>query len=96
MLTFKPTALHNQKEEERNMGFATSRSWVRVSDILHFDPNVTNPVIQHRIIGNVGETEGNQFVEYCKKRAKVVTTDDFLSGRAEAPKASCISFHVTR
>ena len=61
-LTFKPSALHNQKAEEGNMVFATPRSWVRVSDILHFDSDVNNPVIRYKIIGNVGEVEGNQFV----------------------------------
>lgn len=85
-LTFKPSALHNQKAEE-GMVFATPRSWTRVSDILAFDSDVTNPVIRHKIIGNVGEIEGNQFVEYCKKHASIVTADDFISGRAEAPKA---------
>lgn len=86
-LTFKPSALHNQKAEEGNMVFATPRSWVRVSDILHFDSDVNNPVIRYKIIGNVGEVEGNQFVEYCKKQAKVVTADNFMSGKAPAPKS---------
>ena len=86
-LTFKPAALHNQKVEEGNMVFATPRSWVRVSDILKFDPDVTNPVIRHKIIGNVGEVEGNQFVEYCKKQDGVVTADDFLSGKSKAPNS---------
>ena len=86
-LTFKPSALHNQKAEEGSMVFATPRSWVRVSDILNFDSDVTKPVIRHKIIGNVGEVEGNQFVEYCKKHRNVVTADDFLSGRSGAPKS---------
>ncbi len=86
-LTFKPSALHNQKAEEGNMVFATPRSWVRVSDILNFDSDVTRPVIRHKIIGNVGEVEGNQFVEYCKKHRNVVTADDFMSGKADAPKS---------
>ena len=85
-LTFKPSALHNQKAEEGNMVFATPRSWVRVSDILHFDPDVNNPVVRYKIIGNVGEVEGNQFVEYCKKHSSVVTADDFILGKAKAPK----------
>ena len=86
-LTFKPSALHNQKEEGGSMVFATPRSWVRVSDILHFDSDVNKPVIRHKIIGNVGEVEGTQFVEYCKKHANLVTADDFLEGKAEAPGA---------
>ena len=86
-LTFKPSALHNQKAEAGSMVFATPRSWVRVSDILNFDPDVTKPVIRHKIIGNVGEVEGNQFVEYCKTHREVVTADDFMSGRSAAPKS---------
>lgn len=84
-LTFKPSALHTQKAEEGSMVFATPRSWVRVSDILHFDPDVTKAVIRNKIIGNVGEVEGSQFVEYCKKYGTAVTADDFLSGRRNAP-----------
>lgn len=85
-LTFKPSALHNQKEASDSMVFATPRSWERVSDILHFDSDVTNPVIRHKIIGNVGEIEGGQFVEYCKKHADFVTADEFLSGK-DAPRS---------
>ncbi len=86
-LTFKPSALHNQKAEEGNMVFATPRSWVRVSDILKFDSDVSNPVIRHKIIGNVGEVEGNQFVEFCKRHKEVVTADAFLAGKQGVPKS---------
>lgn len=86
-LTFKPSALHNQAQQEGNMVFATPRSWVRVSDILKFDSDISNPVIRHKIIGNVGEAEGIQFIEFCKKHATVVTADDFINGRAQAPGA---------
>ena len=84
-LSFKPAALHNQKTSEGSMVFSTPRSWVRVSDILHFDSDVTKPVIRNKIIGNIGEREGNQFVEYCKKHARFVTADDFLSKKLPAP-----------
>lgn len=86
-LTFKPSALHNQKAEEGNMVFATPRSWVRVSDILNIDSDVTKPVIRHKIIGNIGEVEGNQFVEFCRKHKSVVTADDYISGKVGAPRA---------
>ena len=65
-LTFKPAALHTQAEEEGSMVFATPRSWVRVSDILNFDSDIYKKVIQYKIVGNVGEAEGYQFVEFCK------------------------------
>lgn len=86
-LTFKPSALHNQKAEAGSMVFATPRSWVRVSDILNYDSDVNKPVIKYKIIGNVGETEGLQFIEYCKKNSDFVTADDFLSGKSNAPKS---------
>ncbi len=86
-LTFKPAALHTQKAEEGGMVFATPRSWVRVSDILKYDADVSKPVIRHKIIGNVGEVEGSQFVEFCKKQKTTVTADDFLSGKAKAPSS---------
>lgn len=85
-LTFKPTALHTQNPDDDSMLFATPRSWVRVSDILHFDSDVENPVVKNKIIGNIGAAEGVQFVEYCKKQGKVITADDFISGKAEAPE----------
>lgn len=86
-LTFKPAALHTQAASEGNMLFATPRSWVRVSDILKFDCDIHNPVIRHKIIGNVGEVEGTQFIEFCKKNKTVVMADDFISGRVAAPTA---------
>jgi hypothetical protein len=85
-LTFKPSALHTQAANEGNMLFATPRSWVRVSDILKFDSDISKAVIRHKIIGNVGESEGAQFIEYCKKHRDVVTADEFISGQAEAPQ----------
>ena len=86
-LTFKPSALHTQKTQPDSIVFATPRSWVRVSDILNFDSDVTKPVIRYKIIGNVGETEGNQFVEFCKKHRNTPSADDFLTGKYPAPQA---------
>lgn len=83
-LSFKPAALHNQKQEAGKMVFATPRSWDRVSQILKMDPDVEKPVIRNKIIGNVGETEGIQFVEYCRRHKDLVTADEFLNG-AMAP-----------
>ena len=86
-LTFKPSALHNQKEVGGSMVFATPRSWDRVSDILHIDSDVGKPVIRNKIIGNVGEKEGIQFVEFCKNNSDIVTADDFLAGKGAIPKS---------
>ena len=86
-LKFKPAALHTQVAGDGNIVFATPRSWDRVSDILKFDDDVNKKVIQHKIIGNVGEKEGPQFIEFCKKRlsASFVTAEDYLSGSKKAP-----------
>ena len=84
-LTYKPAALHTQDPDSGVMVFATPRSWVRVSDILNIDDDVNKAVIRHKIIGNVGTNEGNQFVEYCQKHATAVTAADILSGKAKLP-----------
>ena len=84
-LTFKPSALHTQASSNGSMVFATPRSWVRVSDILKFDSDINNRVIRNKIIGNVGEVEGTQFIEFCKKHNEIITADDFINGHAAAP-----------
>lgn len=85
-LTWRPEALHNQDPESDELVFATPRSWVRVSDILKIDSDVSKAVVRHKIIGNVGEEEGTRFVEYCREHKPVVTADDFISGKAAAPE----------
>ncbi len=85
-LTFKPAALHTQSVSGDNMVFATPRSWVRVSDILNIDDDMENPVIRYKIIGNIGEAEGLQFIDFCRKQNKKVSPDEFLKGNVKAPK----------
>lgn len=85
-LSFKPAALHNQVPGDGNMVFATPRSWDRVSDILKFDNDIDKRVIQNKIIGNVGTTEGNQFIEYCKKQKQLISVEEFLKNKAIAPR----------
>lgn len=87
-LTFKPTALHTQASSEGSMLFATPRSWVRVSNILKFDSDINKKVIRHKIIGNIGESEGNQFIAFCKENTDIVTADDFIQNKnTKAPNA---------
>lgn len=93
-LTFKPAALHNQAVSDDSMVFATPRSWDRVSEILKFNCDVTNPVIRNKIIGNVGAMEGTQFIEFCKRQKKVVTADAFLAGAAPTDKPEEVSILV--
>ncbi|MCR5836354.1 MAG: MoxR family ATPase [Lachnospiraceae bacterium] len=84
-LTFKPAALHTHDPESDAMTFATPRSWVRVSDILHFDDDITKNVVRNKIAGNIGEIEARQFFEFCKKKEKYVTLDQVLAGRKQLP-----------
>ena len=84
-LTSKPQALHTQAEAGNSMVFATPRSWDRVSQILKMDSNVNNPVVAYKIAGNVGTSEGLQFVEWCKRQKTTVSVSDYLAGKAKAP-----------
>lgn len=87
-LTFKPSALHNQKDlDDDAIVFSTPRSWDRVSQILKIDDNLDNPVVCHKIIGNVGEVEGNQFISFARQHKDTVTAEDFISGKKSAPKS---------
>ncbi len=84
-LSFKPTALHTQADDQEAMVFATPRSWERVSDILKYDDDLNKTVVCNKIIGNVGAVEGNQFIAFCREMRKHVTADDYLEGKAIAP-----------
>lgn len=85
-LSFKPSALHNQVPGDSSMLFSTPRSWVRVSDILNYDSDVENRVIRNKIIGNVGNAEGSQFIEYCREQKNIISVDDFIAGKAMCPQ----------
>ena len=85
-LNFKPTALHTQKDDPDSMVFATPRSWERVSDILKKNSDLTNPVVVHKIAGNIGEAETAQFVAFIGDTSETVTVDDYLQGKVPAPE----------
>ncbi len=84
-LSFKPTSLHTQSANPDSMIFATPRSWDRVSEILKCDSDISNPVVMHKIAGNVGDAEAAQLLRFIQDGAKRITVDDYLSGK-EAPK----------
>lgn len=84
-LSFKPTALHTQKDDTESMIFATPRSWDRVSDILKCDNDLKNPVVMHKIAGNVGSAEAAQFAKFILDGGYRLTAEDFLNGTAGAP-----------
>jgi hypothetical protein len=85
-LTFKPSALHTQKEDPESMVFATPRSWERVSNILKQDDDLSNPIVMHKIAGNVGSAEAFQFAGYINDERSRISADDFLSGKAAPPE----------
>lgn len=85
-LNGKPQALHTQAEAGDSMVFATPRSWDRVSEILKMDSNVNDSVVANKIIGNVGTVEGRQFVKWCRAQKRLVSVDEYLAGKAKAPK----------
>jgi len=78
-LTFKPTALHTQKADSESMVFATPRSWERVSDILKCDNDLTNPVVLHKIAGNIGSVETSQFAKFILDGGYRLTVEEFLN-----------------
>ena len=84
-LSFKPSALSTREPGEGELIFPTPRSWERVSDILKLEENVYDQTIRQKIIGNVGEAEGNQFIDFCMKNAKPVTAAEFLEKEATPP-----------
>ena len=90
-LSFKPKALHTQSVDPESMVFATPRSWDRVSQILKYDSDLNNPVVVHKIAGNVGEAETAQFVKFITDGTKRITVDDFLEGTAAPRDASEIA-----
>ncbi|MBR6275124.1 MAG: AAA family ATPase [Lachnospiraceae bacterium] len=85
-LTFKPAALHTQKADPDSLIFATPRSWERVSDILKYDSNVSDPVVLNKIAGNIGMAEAAQFVKFVQTNKRLVNADDFLEGKTAPPK----------
>lgn len=79
-LDYKPGALHTQSKCDGECLFATPRSWTRVSEILSYDADINSKAIQHKIIGNIGEVEGLQFIEFCKRKLETITAEGFLKG----------------
>ena len=79
-LTYKPSSLHTQVPGSEEMVFATPRSWVRVSDILCIDSDVTKDVIKNKIIGNIGEYEAKSFITFCQSKNAYITVEDMLRG----------------
>ena len=88
-VSFKPTDLHTYKpDSETDMLFASPRSWKAVSDILRkntFDEN--DEVLLNRIIANVGQQVGQEFLAFVKFKDKAVDPMDIVA-KGQMPKIS--------
>lgn len=73
-VSFKPEDLHSYNpESETELLFSSPRSWTAVSNIINsngYDEN--NRINITRIIANVGQRVGDQFVAFCKYRSETV------------------------
>ena len=83
-LSCRPSALQTLPQEGELI-FATPRSWERVSDILKFDDNVFDATVCCKIIGNIGEQAGKEFIDYCRKNTKPLSPSEFISRELEPP-----------
>lgn len=84
-VSFKPSDLHtfNPDEEEGDILFASPRSWKAVSDVLNANENGTNNlendrILQYRILANVGQKVGRQFLSFCKYNDETVDPNEIL------------------
>ena len=67
-VSFKPSDLHSYNpESETELLFASPRSWTAVSDILNTYGYIENDaILSNRIIANLGQRVGQQFLAFCK------------------------------
>ena len=77
-LSYRPSALSASGAEAEGLVFATPRSWERVSDILKSDDTLSDRTVRNKILGNIGEKEGNAFLDYCARLQKPVSPLDFI------------------
>lgn len=80
--------LFDHKPGSGAKGFATPRSWTRVSKVLlalAANPRVdlTEDELRATIYGSIGDGVGAEFFEFRKIAEKLPTSDDVLSGRVK-------------
>lgn len=82
-VSFKPADLHSfNPDSETEMLFASPRSWKAVSDILNiYGYNDDDKILKSRIIGNLGQRVGSQFIAFCKYQNKTIDPMEILKGR---------------
>jgi len=81
-VSFKPSDLHSYNpESETELLFASPRSWTAVSNILNMYGFNENDTIQYaRIIGNLGQRVGQQFMAFCKYKSNTIDPMDIVTG----------------
>jgi hypothetical protein len=78
-LSFNPKALYTfNPEDSAEMVFATPRSWVVVSDILH--AGFSNNLLRIKIEGNVGAVEAASFSKYHRNKSRLPDLASVLDG----------------
>ncbi|KPU45938.1 hypothetical protein OXPF_04060 [Oxobacter pfennigii] len=82
-VSWRESDLHTyDPNSESELLFASPRSWKAVSDILNrneYDEN--DPILNARILSNLGTRVGHQFIAYCKYKNSIVHPDDIIEGK---------------
>ena len=79
-VTFKPSDLHSYNPEAENeILFASPRSWKAISDILNANEfNEDDRILTYRILANVGQRVGYQFISFCKYKNSTIDPEKIL------------------
>lgn len=83
-VSFKPHDLHtyNIDDEEGSLLFASPRSWKAVSDILNTNNfREDDNILAYRIIANLGQKVGRQFLSFCKYSKQTVDPNTIIIDR---------------
>lgn len=81
-VSWKPADLHSYNpESETELLFSSPRSWTAVSDILNVNGyNENDRVLHQRILANVGQRVGQQFISFCKFKKDTVDPMEIVMG----------------
>lgn len=82
-INFKPSDLHSfEPDSLTEMLFASPRSWKAVSDIMNrYGFNENDRILEARIVANLGQRVGQQFLAFCKYKKDTVDPMEIISGR---------------
>jgi hypothetical protein len=79
LFTFNP-------KENKEMAFATPRSWVFVGQVVSEDDGTDPALTNHMVSGAVGEGLAGEFINFLKIKDQLPKTDDILSGKIKVAK----------